>query len=85
MILKKDAQVGDPAKHPCIWRIDGKALLQKYEAYDEDGKVRHKNTSIVSTFLCVAYILKCIFKKQKHFPKFPVKMFLQTYKKATDQ
>lgn len=46
VILKKDAQVGDPSKHPCIWRIDGKALLQKYEAFDEDGKVRHKNTSI---------------------------------------
>lgn len=50
VILKKDAQVGDPAKHPCIWRIDGKALLQKYEAFDEDGKVRHKNTSVVSIF-----------------------------------
>lgn len=46
VILKKDAQVGDPSKHPCIWRIDGKALLQKYEAFDEDGKVRHKNTSV---------------------------------------
>ncbi|XP_056631212.1 leiomodin-2-like [Diorhabda sublineata] len=46
VILKKDAQVGDPSKHPCIWRIDGKALLQKYEAFDDDGKVRHKNTSI---------------------------------------
>lgn len=46
--MKKDAQVGDPSKHPCIWRIDGKALLQKYEAFDEDGKVRHKNTSMYS-------------------------------------
>ncbi|XP_023015330.1 uncharacterized protein [Leptinotarsa decemlineata] len=46
VILKKDAQVGDPSKHACIWRIDGKALLQKYEAFDDEGKVRHKNTSI---------------------------------------
>nr|CAI5849204.1 unnamed protein product [Callosobruchus analis] len=45
VILRKDAQV-EPSKHPNIWRIDGKALLQKYEAFDEDGKVRHRNTSI---------------------------------------
>jgi len=46
VILKKDAQVGDKKKQPCIWRIDGKALLQKYEPLTEDGKVKHKNTSI---------------------------------------
>lgn len=46
VILKKDAQGGDPSKHPVIWRIDGKALLQKYEAFDEEDKVRHKYTSI---------------------------------------
>lgn len=48
VILKKDAAGEDPSKHPVIWRIDGKALLQKYEAFDEDDKVLHKNTSIVS-------------------------------------
>lgn len=46
VILKKDAAGEDPSKHPVIWRIDGKALLQKYEAFDEDDKVLHKNTSI---------------------------------------
>lgn len=53
--MKKDAQAGDPSKHPCIWRIDGKALLQKYEAFDEDGKVRHKNTSVVSFLFLILY------------------------------
>lgn len=48
VILKKDAVGEEPSKHPVIWRIDGKALLQKYEAFDEDNKVLHKNTSIVS-------------------------------------
>ncbi|XP_015833426.1 uncharacterized protein LOC103314681 isoform X2 [Tribolium castaneum] len=46
VILKKDAQVGDPKKHPCIWRIDGKALLQKYEPFEEEGRIRHKTSSI---------------------------------------
>ncbi|KAL3284013.1 hypothetical protein HHI36_018183 [Cryptolaemus montrouzieri] len=46
VISKKDAQVGDPQKHPWIWRIDGKSLLQKYEPFEHEGKIRHKNTSI---------------------------------------
>ncbi|XP_044765832.1 uncharacterized protein LOC123321828 [Coccinella septempunctata] len=46
VISKKDAQVGDPNKHPWIWRIDGKSLLQKYEPFEHEGKIRHKNTSI---------------------------------------
>lgn len=52
VILKKDAQVGDPNKRPHIWRVDGKALLQKYEAFEQDGCIRHKNTSIVCN-LCM--------------------------------
>lgn len=46
VISKQDAQVGDPNKHPWIWRIDGKSLLQKYEPFEHEGKIRHKNTSI---------------------------------------
>ncbi|KAK4873374.1 hypothetical protein RN001_015403 [Aquatica leii] len=44
LILKKDAEAGN--KNLCLWRIDGKALLQKYESFEEDGQVRHRNTSI---------------------------------------
>lgn len=46
VILKKDAQMVDTNKQPILWRIDGKALLQKYEAFEEDGVVKHRNTSI---------------------------------------
>lgn len=59
MIAKQDAKVGDPNKHPWIWRVDGKSLLQKYEPFEEDGKIRHKSTSIVSAsyyeffFICL--------------------------------
>ncbi|KAF5286099.1 hypothetical protein FQA39_LY16446 [Lamprigera yunnana] len=46
LILKKDAEVGNHNKKPCLWRIDGKALLQKYEPFEETGQVLHRNTSI---------------------------------------
>lgn len=47
--MRKDTSLGDSTKQPCIWRIDGKALLQKYESSEENGKVLHRNTSVVST------------------------------------
>ncbi|XP_013773853.1 uncharacterized protein LOC106458845 isoform X2 [Limulus polyphemus] len=33
------------AKHPPIWRIEGKTLLQRFEPYNSDGKVLYKNSS----------------------------------------
>ncbi|KAK9686152.1 hypothetical protein QE152_g37394 [Popillia japonica] len=46
VVNKKDAQQGSSTNPPCIWKIDGKALLQKFEPFEEDGKVRHRNTSV---------------------------------------
>lgn len=34
--------------NPPVWKIDGKALLQKYVPFKQDGKVLYKNTSVVS-------------------------------------
>ncbi|XP_034249577.1 uncharacterized protein LOC117650328 isoform X2 [Thrips palmi] len=33
---------------PAIWKIDGKALLQKYVHFDQDGQIMYKNTSTYS-------------------------------------
>ncbi|GJQ80528.1 hypothetical protein Trydic_g12419 [Trypoxylus dichotomus] len=46
VILKEDAQKSSQLDPPCIWKIDGKALLQKFEPFQEEGKIRHRNTSI---------------------------------------
>lgn len=34
--------------NPPVWKIDGKALLQKYVPFKQDGKVLYKNTSVYS-------------------------------------
>ncbi|XP_076367609.1 uncharacterized protein LOC143255605 isoform X2 [Tachypleus tridentatus] len=36
------------AKHPPIWRIEGKTLLQRFEPYNSDGKVLYKNSSSIN-------------------------------------
>jgi len=46
VVLKTDFQNGGD---PPIWKIDGKALLQKYVPFEQDGKTLYKNTSTVST------------------------------------
>lgn len=38
-------------KNPCLWRIDGKNLLQKYEPITYKGGTGYRNISTVSNFL----------------------------------
>lgn len=39
--------------NPPVWKIDGKALLQKYIPFTQDGKTLYKNTSVVSKVLLI--------------------------------
>lgn len=45
VVLKSDFNNGGD---PPIWKIDGKALLQKYIPFQQDDKTYYKNTSVVS-------------------------------------
>lgn len=45
VVLKSDFH---NSEEPPIWKIDGKALLQKYAPFQRDGKTLYKNTSVVS-------------------------------------
>ncbi|KAJ8686878.1 hypothetical protein QAD02_022672 [Eretmocerus hayati] len=45
-VVAKADITGD--KDPTLWRIDGKALLQKYLPFKEDGKTLYKSTSTYS-------------------------------------
>ncbi|XP_058796205.1 nucleolin-like isoform X2 [Phymastichus coffea] len=45
-VVAKADITGD--KDPTLWRIDGKALLQKYLPYKEEGKTLYKSTSTYS-------------------------------------
>jgi len=46
VVLKTDAENCDV--DPPLWKIDGKALLQKYVPFEQDGKTLYKNTSVYS-------------------------------------
>ncbi|XP_011160435.1 nucleoplasmin-like protein ANO39 [Solenopsis invicta] len=38
----------ESSAYPTLWRIDGKALLQKFLPFEEDGKVLYKSTTTYS-------------------------------------
>jgi hypothetical protein len=60
VVAKADVN-GD--KDPTLWRIDGKALLQKYLPFIENGKTLYKSTSTVSlAFFILRYNLRLRFK-----------------------
>lgn len=46
IVLKTEAD--KETDDPPLWKIDGKALLQKYIPFEQDGKTLYKNTSVVS-------------------------------------
>ncbi|XP_054287064.1 uncharacterized protein LOC129002951 [Macrosteles quadrilineatus] len=46
VILKTDA--ANLEQDPPLWKIDGKALLQKYIPFQQEGKTYYKNTSVYS-------------------------------------
>lgn len=48
-MAKKDME---EMENPPIWRIDGKSLLQKFQAFEKDGKILYRNISTVSGWCC---------------------------------
>ncbi|KAK4305999.1 hypothetical protein Pmani_022145 [Petrolisthes manimaculis] len=45
VMAKRDMEM---MEHPPIWRIDGKSLLQKFQAFEKDGKTLYRNISTYS-------------------------------------
>lgn len=66
VVLKNDFI--NSATDPPIWKIDGKALLQKYVPFVQDGKTLYKNTSVYSGWTInnkdSYYPITVIFKQQ---------------------
>ncbi|RXG71539.1 hypothetical protein Avbf_05688 [Armadillidium vulgare] len=54
VMAKKDT---DMMENPPIWRIDGKSLLQKFQAFEKDGKKLYRNISTYSGWTAQAKAL----------------------------
>lgn len=67
VVLKTDF-INSTTDPPPIWKIDGKALLQKYVPFFQDGKTLYKNTSVYSGWTInnkdSYYPITVIFKQQ---------------------
>ncbi|XP_028039192.1 mucin-3A-like isoform X1 [Bombyx mandarina] len=59
---------------PAIWRVDGKTLLQKYEPFEENGKVLYRNISTYTVWNP---------ENKKLYTQVPVKVRSQTHLETT--
>lgn len=55
LIAIKDIPEFRDGLNPCIWRIDGKSLLQKFTHFEKDGKILYKNIPTYSGWTPATY------------------------------
>lgn len=55
LIAIKDITEFRDGLNPCIWRIDGKSLLQKFTHFEKDGKILYKNIPTYSGWTPATY------------------------------
>ncbi|KAJ6646601.1 Glutamine and serine-rich protein 1, partial [Pseudolycoriella hygida] len=51
---------------PCIWRVDGKNLLQKYEPFTQNGKTLYKNIQTYAAFTS---------ESKRQYAKIPIRVY----------
>lgn len=50
---------------PAIWRVDGKTLLQKFEPFQNNGKMIYRSISTVSSSITILSVAKKLFHLEK--------------------